>query len=311
MYSKFKSVVLLAIFFTLPSLVGAAQIPDFSGQEAMEFLVTQCELGPRIPGSEANLALRNLIVSKARKLKLSVTVHAFQTEMPMGNSPVELGNIIVSAGERDFSPGTRFWLGAHYDTRPISDRDPDPGNHSKSIDGANDGASGVAVLWHLMDILAENPPSMGVDLLFFDGEDSGTSGQLNSFCIGSQKLASTMGDFDNPLEAASCRGLIVLDMIGDKDLFVPMEGYSLRNAPEFTRFIFQRAVNLGLPGFSMTPGRAVFDDHVPFLQQGIPAVDLIDFDYSVWHTQGDVPSACSPASLQQVGDLLIDVIYRP
>ena len=284
--------------------------PDFQGQRAMELLIDQCEMGPRSPGSAGNLQLRELIIDKAREGGLRVSTYMFTTEMPMGESPVELCNVIVSAGPDSREPGSRLWLGAHFDTRPVSDRDKDPAQREQPLVGANDGASGVAVLLHLMELMIENPPEAGVELIFFDGEDSGTGGQLGSFCIGSQKLAATLGDFDNPLDKEACQGLIVLDMIGDRNLFVPMEGYSLENAPEFCHMVFGRAAELSLPAFSMTPGRAIFDDHVPFLQQGVAAVDLIDFDFPSWHTTEDTPAACSAESLQQVGTLVTDLVYR-
>ncbi len=286
------------------------QIPPFLGQRAMELLIVQCEMGPRAPGSPGNRQLRELIINKARTGNLDVSTYIFETEMPMGISPVELCNVVVSAGPRNGEPGSRLWLGAHFDTRPVSDLDQDPAKREQPLVGANDGASGVAVLLHLMELLTDHAPTMGVDLIFFDGEDSGVGGALGSFCIGSQKLAGTLGEFGNPLDPTICQGLIVLDMIGDRDLFIPMEGYSLRYAPDFTRKVFTRAMELGLPAFSMSPGRAIYDDHVPFLQYGIPAVDLIDFDYPPWHTTKDTPEACSAASLQQVGTLVTDLVYR-
>ncbi len=293
----------------LPGFSSADETPVFDGDRAMELLVEQVEIGPRTPGSPGNLLLRERIIEKARQGGLRVATHIFEANMPMGNSPVQLCNVIVSAGPAGSEAGARLWLGAHFDTRPICDRDPDPTLQGQPLAGANDGASGVAVLLHLMELLAETPPAVGVDLIFFDGEDSGLSGDPGTYCIGSQRLASTLGDFDNPLSGVGCEGLILLDMIGDKDLFIPMEGYSIRNAPEFTRRVFRRALALDLPAFSMTQGPSVFDDHVPFLQQGIPAVDLIDFDFPKWHTTRDTPDACSAASLQQVGHLVTDLVY--
>lgn len=304
--------ILLAVLSLclLPCLSVAQDVPAFSGERAMELLLKQTALGPRTPGSDGNRALRDTIISRARQGGLKVSTHVFKTEMPMGNSPVELCNIIVSAGPSGPGTGQRLWLGAHFDTRPVSDRDPDPALHMEPLVGANDGASGVAVLWQLMELMAADPPTVGVDLIFFDGEDSGISGDAETYCIGSQRLAGTLGDFGNPLSGVRCEGLILLDMIGDRNLNIPMEGYSARYAPEFTRKVFQRALDLGLPSFSMTNGPSVYDDHVPFLQQGIPAVDLIDFNFPQWHTTTDTPEACSSASLHEVGRLVTDLVYR-
>jgi len=302
--------LLIALLGLLPDLSQAGAPPVFDGDRAMALLVKQTEMGPRTPGSSGNLLLRNTIISKAEKGNLRVKTHIFESVMPMGSSPVELCNVIVSAGPEGCSAGARLWLGAHFDTRPVCDRDPDSSLHEQPLVGANDGASGVAVLMHLMELLAANEPDVGVDLIFFDGEDSGLSGDPFTYCLGSQRLASTLGEFGNPLNSECCDGLILLDMIGDRDLFIPMEGYSLRNAPEFTKKVFQRAAELGLPAFSMTPGQTVFDDHVPFLQRGIPAVDLIDFSFPHWHTTSDTPESCSPGSLSQVGHLVTDLVYR-
>jgi len=304
----FVSVLLLVGLLASSLLAGAGA--SFNGGRAMELLIQQTDMGPRTPGSSGNLELRNFIISQAELSHLSYQTHIFKTEMSMGVSPVELCNIIVSAGPEGSTAGPRLWIGAHFDTRPVSDRDPNPDLRKTALVGANDGASGVAVLLHLMEILAEYPPAVGVDLIFFDGEDSGISGDAGSYCIGSQKLASTLGDFGNPLSADDVEGLILLDMIGDADLFIPMEGYSLRNAPGFTKKVFLRALDLGLSAFSMSPGPSVFDDHVPFIQQGIAAVDLIDFQYPHWHTTTDTPEACSAGSLHQVGRLVTDLVYH-
>jgi hypothetical protein len=274
----------------------------------MELLRAQCEIGPRIPGSAGNLRLQEMILEMAKTHGLAAARLCFEAVDPMSAQTVEICNIVVSAGPEG---GDRLWLGAHFDTRPVSDRDPDPALRSVPLVGANDGASGVAVLLHLVEILGANPPPAGVDLLFFDGEDSGQGGDPAGFCLGSRRLARTWRDFGNPLSGGNPRGLIVLDMVGKKNLLVPMEAYSVVNAPEWTEAVFERAENLGLGAFVRQRGPAVYDDHVPFLEQGIPAVDLIDFDYPQWHTTGDTPETCSGSSLAQVGRLMVDLIYRP
>ena len=249
-----------------------------------------------------------MILDLARKQGFKAQTLCFQATDPMFGESVEVCNIVVSTGPEG---GRRLWLGAHYDTRPVSDQDADPELRSTPLVGANDGASGVAVLLHLVEILGANPPTQGVDFLFFDGEDSGLSGNSDGFCLGSRHLAATCRDFGNPLSQGTPRGLIVLDMVGQKNLQIPMEAYSVVNAPEWTEAVFDRAGELGLASFVPQRGLAIYDDHVPFLEQGIPAVDLIDFDFPQWHTTGDTPDICSDASLEQVGRLMVDLIYRP
>lgn len=274
----------------------------------MTWLVRQCELGPRVPGSPGHARLQTMVAAHAESLGLRFAPHCFEIPEPYGEGRLDLCNLVISAGP---PAGRRLWLGAHYDTRPYCDRDPDPDQRDLPLPGANDGASGVAVLLHLAELMAELPPPWGVDLILFDGEDYGREGDLAAYCLGSQHLAEHWQDFDSPLATGEPAGLILLDMVGEAGLSVPMEGYSLNLAPGWTRLVFDRALALALPAFLARPGRAVWDDHVPFLRQGIPAVDLIDFEYPQWHTTADIPAACSARSLEQVGRLVADIAYRP
>jgi hypothetical protein len=301
----------LALAGTLVVATALADTPDpgrFSGERAMEFLNAQCDLGPRPPGSEALEQLRQLIEEHARDLGLPVVRLCFKDTDPHSGQPVELCNLVVSCGPRG---GNRLWFGAHYDTRPQSDLDPDPARRHEPLLGANDGASGVAVLLHLMELLAADPPARGVDLLFFDGEDSGHAGDVSGFCLGSRHLARTWEDFGSPLAGTNPRALVLLDMVGKRGLNIGMEQYSYHYAPELTLAVFERAQALGLGAFEPRIARAVYDDHVPFLEAGLPAVNLIDFDYPAWHTTADTPDQCDPASLAQVGRLAASLAWRP
>ncbi|HPF70451.1 MAG TPA: M28 family peptidase [Candidatus Krumholzibacteria bacterium] len=286
----------------------APAAPDFSGERAFALLEAQCDLGPRSPNSPGLEALRVMIEEAARAAGLSAVRLPFTEADPLGGPDLVSCNIVVSAGP---AGGERLWIGAHYDTRPVSDQDPDPARRGEPLVGANDGASGVAVLLHLIELFAAEPPAAGVDLLFLDAEDSGRPAASETFCLGSRHLARTWQDFGNPLASGTPRGLVILDMVGDRDLGISMERYSLAWAGEWTRAVFDRAAALGLGAFRAEPGRAVVDDHLPFLQVGIPAVDLIDFDYPAWHTTADRPEACSAASLEQVGRLVTDLVYHP
>ena len=273
----------------------------------MTWLEAQCDLGPRPPGSPALERLRRLIEAHADSLGLPCRRQCFTTADPLGGATIEVCNLIVSCGP---AGGARLWFGAHYDTRPIADKDPDPDRRDQPILGANDGASGVAVLLHLMELLAEAPPARGVDLLFFDGEDSGPAGDHEGFCLGSRHLAATWRDFGSPLAGGDPRALVLLDMVGKRNLDIGMEGFSYRYAREFTLAVFDRAVALGLGAFRPEPALPVYDDHVPFLEAGIPAVNLIDFDYPPWHTHADTPEQCDAASLAQVGRLVASLAWR-
>ncbi|MFH2053935.1 MAG: M28 family peptidase [bacterium] len=307
---------LAAAVLTLALLVwpgpapGAGSEKDvFSGERALELVVAQCELGPRIPGSPGNAALRRLIHDTAGRCGFPSREQCFSAVLPLTGDEVEICNVVVSIPGGGDGPG--LWVGAHFDTRPHCDRDPDPAARLEPLVGANDGASGVAVLLHLMEVLAGRVPPADVELLFFDGEDAGLGGDPRGFCLGSGRMAESWGEFGSPLPQAAPRGLILLDMVGDRDLLIPQEAYSLQYAPEWTRTVFERAQALGLDAFQPFPGPPVFDDHVPFLRRGIPALDLIDFDYRFWHTLEDTPDKCSAGSLAQVGSLVLDLILAP
>jgi len=281
---------------------------EFSGERAMHWIRAQTELGPRVPGTPGHRALQELILAHADSLGLRATVLRHVETSPLTGEEMPLAQIVVSAGPDD---GDRLWFGAHYDTRAHADRDPERGARTEPIAGANDGASGTAVLLHLMELLAAAPPAVGVDLLFFDGEDQGRSGELRSYCLGSAWLAPRRQDFGNPLAGGDPIGLVLVDMVADLDPSIPMEGYSLRYAGNWTRAVFQRAAELGLDVFQPWEGRAVYDDHVPFLEAGVPSVDLIDFDYPDWHTRADDLDAVGPRGPGQVGTLLLDLARRP
>lgn len=285
-----------------------AAVPAFSGDRALELVRRQCGLGPRTPGSPGNAALRRLITETATRAGLSVVSDCFDAPLGPGGRAVEACNLIVSAGP---AGGRRLWLAAHFDTRPWADQDPVAARRGQPVAGANDGGSGTAVLLCLLELMGRQAPPQGVDVLFLDAEDSGEPHDASGFCLGSRHLAGNLGTFTSPLSGATPRGLVLLDMIGGVGARVPQEGFSLEHAPDWTEAVFARAAELGLGMFDAVPGRSVFDDHVPFLGAGVPAVDLIDFDYPQWHTADDTPARCSAASLAQAGRLVTDLVYRP
>jgi len=312
---KLERLILLggALTLAVPILVGAQTAPtaEFSGERAFYWLETQVAMGPRVPGTAGNRQLQGLIVTTARDLGFAVSTACLQVDDPLSDDVMEICNVVVTIAGSGASDADRLWLGAHFDTRPISDQDPDPARQGLPLLGANDGGSGVAILLHLMELMNVQTPPTAVNLLFFDGEDSGTPGIPDSFCLGSQHLARTWREFGSPLAGPQPRGLIVLDMVAGQNLSIPMEGFSLQYAPAWTAAVFDRAAQLGISSLLAGAGRPVYDDHVPFLLAGIPAVDLIDFDYPQWHTMDDLPAACSPESLAEVGKLVWDLITNP
>jgi Zn-dependent M28 family amino/carboxypeptidase len=183
-------------------------------------------------------------------------------------------------------------LGAHYDTRMFADRDPDPENHRQPVPGANDGASGVAVLLELARVLPTNLTGE-IWLVFFDAEDNGDIVGWD-WILGSKAFVDLL---DGQPDA-----VVIVDMIGDRNQDIYWEKNSDLG---LTREIWGVAENLGYADrFISYPKYRILDDHVPFLEVGIPAVDIIDFDYPAWHTVNDTIDKVSAQSLETVGDVL-------
>lgn len=275
--------------------------PGFTGERAWEYLVAQCDFGPRPPGSEAHDRTVDFIVDRLKECGAKVTLQRFKRGDPYADRTLTFTNIIGS-----YSPDRkkRVLLAAHYDTRPWADREDTDSLRALPILGANDGASGVAVLLEIADMLAvKTPAGLGVDLVFFDGEDYGKEGELDHYLIGSRHFAANLGGY-----RPACA--IVLDMVGAEGALILQEGNSLGGARELTEEVFRRAAALGLDVFAARTGDSIYDDHIPLLLAGIPAVDLIGFPYEYWHTLEDTPDKCSKETLRQVGVLVADILYN-
>jgi Zn-dependent M28 family amino/carboxypeptidase len=242
--------------------------------------------------------MREWLVDELREHADEVSVQQF-TVLASDSSEVALSNVIASFR---MDARERVLFGAHWDTRPVANLDPVESNRDKPILGANDGASGVAVLLALAALMSERSPSVGVDLVFFDGEDGGDGGGFDQYCVGSTVFASRMGDYA-PSYA------VVVDMIGDSDLAIPVEQNSLTACPSVVRTVWDAAGRVGAASFSEETGTAMFDDHIPLIQAGVPSALIIDFDYDYWHTLEDTPDKCSPESLGEVGAVLAELVY--
>jgi Zn-dependent M28 family amino/carboxypeptidase len=193
-------------------------------------------------------------------------------------------------------------LCAHWDTRSFANLDPDPANRETPIAGANDGASGVAVLLEIARLAAENPPPRPLLIILFDGEDMGRATEADEFALGSKAWAEDMVP-EKPSQA------ILLDMIGDADLELTRERFSMANCPDFQDYLWELAAELGLEAFVDEAGPAVSDDHLPLIAKGVEAINIIDFEYPPWHTLEDTPDKCSAESLSQTGRLISAFIW--
>jgi hypothetical protein len=275
--------VWLAYALAIANLSGPATAPvKFDGQRALADVHTQVAFGPRTPGSAAHSQTVDWIRAELAKAGWESVIQ--ETER-MGH-PIR--NIVAF---RDRSVLPAILLGAHYDSRLVADNDPDPARRTEPVPGANDGASGVAVLLELARSLPGDVPP--VWLAFFDAEDNGNIAGWD-WILGSSAFAEGMSFRPNVM--------VLVDMVGDTDLTIQPEANS---DPALVAEIWKQAADLGYSQqFPAIPRGGILDDHMPFIEKGIPSVDLIDLNYAYWHTTQDTPDKVSAASLQAVGDTL-------
>jgi len=261
--------------------------PLFDGESAYSFLTGQCDFGPRPPGSENLTLCRAYIVETLESFNWTVSIQNFTYR------ETDCANIIATWSGTLDSP---IILGAHYDTRPRATSD-HPDNQSLPIMGANDGASGTAVLMELARVLPTTDRSM-VELVFFDAEDSGGIDGWDWIRGAVHYVSELTAQRISTIEA-----MVLADLVGDADLYLPREGTS---TDSLQNVIWSIAADLGHSStFVDTPGGSVTDDHRPFLDAGIPAVDIIQVPFpSYWHTLEDTPDKCSAESLEIVGEVI-------
>lgn len=288
---------ILALLLTLTGCAAGTSRPKFDAEKSFAELKKQCDFGPRPPGSEAHRKLKDYLVEQMKACSNRVAVQSFDHRR--GKQTFEMRNVIASFGP---TQGKEILLCAHWDTRPTADQELDPADQKKPIIGANDGASGVAVLLELARIFKIQAPKVPVTLVFFDGEDLGPTGK--DMFIGARYFASKL---DKP---QTVRYGILLDMIGDKDLQIYRERNSNGSAPEIVDKVWSTAARLGYEKqFIDKPKYDISDDHQALIERGIPCIDVIDFDYAYWHTLDDTVDKCSPKSLGIVGETVAEVVY--
>ena len=253
----------------------------FDGGKAYQHVLAQCRLGPRPVGSPEGLKTAEYIEAQLHNVGWTTQRQEFAFRGVSGQ------NVIASRGR-----GPLVILGAHYDTRPVADRDLE--DTTRPVPGANDGASGVAVLLELARTLDVDKAGVEVWLAFFDAEDQGN---LNGwpFSVGATYMAQHL--------TTQPRAVVVVDMIGDSDQQIFWES----NSDEaLLRKLWAVAAEQGYEVQFVPQYRyGLMDDHIPFRQAGLAAVDIIDFDYPYWHTAQDTPDKVSPDSLERVGRTLV------
>lgn len=279
--------------------------PAFQADRAFAHIRTQLGFGPRVPGTEGHSRQLSWMVETLATRGAQVVIDRFDYTTT-GGELLPLTNVLAR-----FNPETerRLLLLTHWDTRPTSDQAVDPADHETPVPGANDGASGTAVLLELAALFREQAPTVGVDLLFVDGEDYGP--ETVDMFIGSNRFADT--------QTNEWAYAILVDMVGDADPEFPIEGYSAEYAPDIAQRVWTIARELGYARyFPERVGPRVNDDHVPLNEAGIRTIDIIDFVYGpdtkpggqYWHTPQDVIENVSAFTLGMVGEVLAEVVYR-
>jgi hypothetical protein len=272
----------------------------FDGDAALRYARAQVAFGPRVPGTAAAERAGDWLVAQMRERSDTVIVQRWTHRTTSGVS-VPMRNIFARIHPEKTE---RVLYVAHWDTRPVSENEHDTELRDRPGDGANDGASGVGMLMALADALKRSPPTMGVDILFVDGEDYGTFGPDVDVVVGSAYFAANV-----PVANYRPSFGVVWDMIGDSDLRILQERHSLRVAPRIVERVWAKAAQLGYgKHFVDIAGSQVMDDHVPLQRNGWQVIDVIDLDYPHHHTGGDTIDKVSVRSLRVVGEVALALV---
>jgi Zn-dependent M28 family amino/carboxypeptidase len=278
------------------STAATLQPSDFDGDKAFEHVRKLVEMGPRPVGSEAHDQARDYLIAELKKYNLSVTKDEFMAETPLGQKAMT--NVI---GELKGQSENIIILSSHYDTKLFN---------NFTFVGANDGGSSTGALLEIARVLttSEPKPKYTIWFVFFDGEEAFVSWSQTDSKYGSRHLA---GKLEKDEMLPKVKALVLLDMIGDADLDIAREGYSTRWLVDL---IWTTAQELGYEKVFLTRSRLIDDDHYSFVQKGVPAADIIDFNYGMvnryWHSANDTLDKLSPKSLKIVGDTVIRSLPR-
>lgn len=291
--------------------------PSFNADSAYAYIDRQVAFGYRVPNMPGHKACGDYLAAELKRFGAQV----YEQEMTLtayDGTKLDCRNIIGS-----FNPEQekRILLFAHWDTRPYSDEDPNPANHRKPIDGADDGASGVGVLLEIARQIGMKTPNIGIDIAFFDAEDYGVpefakeqyGNTSDTWCLGSRFWGR------NPHKPGyKAQFGILLDMVGARDAVFYKEYISMRYAARYVDEVWEKARNLGYGKYFINAnGGAITDDHEAVIEEtGIPCLDIINYDPNTeegfrthWHTQNDNMNVIDRDVLKAVGQTVIEIIY--
>jgi glutaminyl-peptide cyclotransferase len=288
-------VVLLVSLGCVQAQTPTPPVPAFDGASALEHVRKLVAIGPRVAGTPGATKARDYITAQMKALGLTVDEQAFEAATPAGPTKMVNLRVAIPGGDgRSQAPSTgsgqgRLIIAGHYDTKRFREF---------TFVGANDGGSSTAFLIELARVLKVRKNALPIEILFLDGEEAVVEWQGTDHTYGSRhyvdaaRKAGTLGHI---------RALVLVDMIGDRDLRISRESNS---TPWLTDIIWTTAKRLKRPEF-LERETPIEDDHLRFLEAGVPAVDIIDLDYPAWHTADDTLDKVSAESLQVVGDVLL------
>jgi glutaminyl-peptide cyclotransferase len=274
-----------------------AAASGFDAERAMRYLQAVTAIGPRISGTAGMKRQQALLRQHFSELGLTVRAQSFTVRQPSRRMPIPMTNLIVSIHPE---LRRRVILAAHYDTRPSADQEPNPSDRRKPFVGANDGGSGVAFLMEIARHLRTRQLNVGVDLVFFDGEEAVFAARDRYF-FGSTHFAQAWTRAANRPDYV---GGVLLDLIAGKGAQFRFEGHSYIHANRLTRLLWQLAARTRANAFVPRLGATVLDDHLPLLKAGIPTVDIIDVGYRHWHRLTDTVANCAPEPMAQVARVI-------
>ena len=270
--------------------------PQFNATRAFSDRVKQVDFGPRVPGTDAQIKCRDWLVDTLKKSCDAVETQEFSHVWSKNKHKLPMWNIL--AYQNWAHAKVRIALIAHWDSRAEADQEKDPAKAAQPIPGADDGASCVAIITELARVMKGRLSDVGVEYVLTDGEDLGPGEDemyLGAIVYGN-RLPTPKPDYG-----------ILLDMLGQKNLKVPVEPNSLEIDGNLVIALYRLAGKLGLGDtFPMEQGERIDDDHLPITKEGLKTIDLIDFMgyQGYWHTLQDTPDKCSPDSLGKVGKLM-------
>ena len=274
----------------------------FNGDAALSYVQTFMQFGPRVPGTDSHKRAGDWITAEMKARADTVYEQTWMYQTASG-ATIPLRNIVAR-----FRPMAeeRLLYVTHWDSRPTAEKSPNEAQRTQPTPGANDGASGVGLFLALGDVLKAVPPTIGLDLVFVDGEDYGTFTPDVDVLLGSAHFASN-------LPSATYQPLfgIVFDMIGERDLQIRQEGHSVNRAPEVVERVWRIAADMGY-GNIFVPATTyeITDDHLPLLDKGLRVIDVIDLEYAYHHSVEDTVDKVSSRSLKIVGDVAWKLTQR-